>query len=172
MLLPWSSDDVALLADLGADRRVVRYVGLGQPWPAARAIEVSDACVRHWHDHGFGWRTIVSKRTGAKVGLLALNFLADGAVGVSADAHEIGWWLHPDHWGIGYATEAARAVADDSFQRLRFPELTARIQKPNRASIAVARSLGMTHLLDTTGRFGEPCAVYRVQRPDLRAADG
>jgi RimJ/RimL family protein N-acetyltransferase len=36
---------------------------------------------------------------------------------------EIGWRLNQMHWGVGYATEAARAVLDDAFGRLGFAEI-------------------------------------------------
>lgn len=154
-----------MLARLSADPRVVRYVGTGEPWTAARALEVSDHQAEHWHLHGFGWRVILEKSTGEEIGLLALNYMADGAAGIGPQEYEIGWWLDPSRWGVGYASEAAAAVAKDAFAGLEAPRLLARIQPPNGPSIAVARSIGMTHLLDTTARFGEPVAIYAVDRP-------
>jgi RimJ/RimL family protein N-acetyltransferase len=130
-------------------------------------IEIADRSLAHWHEHGFGWRPLLDKASGAKFGILMVNVMGDdAAAGVPGDAHEIGWWVHPDWWGAGYAREAAKAAAEYHFRELGFPELTARIQPPNTASIRVALSLGMTHRFDTTGRFGEPCAIYQVERPD------
>ncbi len=35
-----------------------------------------------------------------------------GAIGLAPeeDSHELGYWLSPDAWGRGYATEAGRAM--------------------------------------------------------------
>ena len=37
--------------------------------------------------------------------------------GLFVGEYEVGWWLHPDSVGHGYATEAARALLDDVFAR-------------------------------------------------------
>ena len=38
-----------------------------------------------------------------------------------APAVEIGWRLHPDHWGHGYATEAAAASWRFGFEEAGLP---------------------------------------------------
>jgi RimJ/RimL family protein N-acetyltransferase len=162
ILLPWTADAVGMLARLAADPRIVRYVGDGTPWTATRSLEVSDRQLGHWHQHGFGWRVIVETATGEEIGLVCLNFLGDGAAGVDPDEYEIGWWLDPRRWGLGFAFEAASAVARHAFDDLLTPSLLARIHPPNKASIGVATKLGMSYEQTTTGRFDDPCAIYRV----------
>jgi RimJ/RimL family protein N-acetyltransferase len=61
---------------------------------------------------------------------------------------EVGWHLHPDSWGRGYATEAARAVIARGFSA-GVPEVYAVVRPGNEASIAVCARLGMQPL----GRF-------------------
>ena len=58
---------------------------------------------------------------------------------------EVGWHLHPDSWGRGYATEAARAVIERGF-RAGLPEVYAVVRPGNTASVAVCTRLGMTPL--------------------------
>ena len=55
---------------------------------------------------------------------------------------EVGWHLHPDSWGHGYATEAARAVIQRGFEA-GLPEVYAVVRPGNEASLAVCRRLGM-----------------------------
>jgi len=58
---------------------------------------------------------------------------------------EIGWWLHPDSHGRGYATEGAGAVLDHAFAGgLR--EVWALMHPANMPSQAVMSRLGMTDL--------------------------
>jgi RimJ/RimL family protein N-acetyltransferase len=171
-LRPWSDSDAELLARLSADPRVVRYVGDGRCWTAERVAEVSGRMTEHWRAHGFGWRVAVEKQSGEPVGFAALNYLGDGNAGLDPDEFEIGWWLDPPSWGRGFASEAARAVRDEAFNRVGAPRLIARIQPANDASARVARGLGMSFAFETTGRFGEPCAVYRLLRDDARAPLG
>jgi RimJ/RimL family protein N-acetyltransferase len=56
---------------------------------------------------------------------------------------EIGYVLHPDHNGHGYATEAARALLVLAFDALGLHRVIARIDARNDASAAVLRRLGM-----------------------------
>jgi RimJ/RimL family protein N-acetyltransferase len=162
LLRPWTSEDVALLASLSSNPRVTRYIGLGHTWTALKAITVSDRALSHWREYGFGWRVIVEVSSGAEIGLLALNMMGLGTTGLDPEEHEIGWWLSPDRWGHGYATEAARAVAADAFSTLGVPHLTARIQPANAGSINVASALGMKLELNTVADPGVAVAVYRL----------
>lgn len=162
LLRPWSADDVGLLAALSSNPRVTRYIGIGQTWTALKAITVSDRALSHWREHGFGWRVVVEVASGVEIGLLALNLMGSGTAGLDPHEHEIGWWLDPARWGHGFATEAARAVAEDAFTSLAVPHLTARIRPENDGSIHVARRLGMEFEFNTVAEPGVAVAVYRV----------
>lgn len=166
LLRPWTAEDVALLAALSSNPRVTRYIGLGQTWTALKAITVSDRALDHWREHGFGWRVVIEVSSGAEIGLMALNLMGAGTAGLDPDEHEIGWWLSPERWGHGYATEGARAVADDAFASLGAPHLTARVRPENAASIEVARAVGMGFEFNTVAEPGVAVAVYRAFAPD------
>jgi RimJ/RimL family protein N-acetyltransferase len=56
---------------------------------------------------------------------------------------EIGWSLHPDFAGHGYASEAARAVLDIAFGTIRLHRVYAELDPRNGASIALCKRLGM-----------------------------
>jgi ribosomal-protein-alanine N-acetyltransferase len=58
---------------------------------------------------------------------------------------EIGLYYHVDVGlrGRGYATEAARALVDFSFERMRLARIVATTERENMASQAVMRHLGM-----------------------------
>lgn len=62
----------------------------------------------------------------------------------SADAREasLGYELAPEHWGKGYATEAARAVLDFGFARLDVHRISAECVADNTASAHVLTKLG------------------------------
>lgn len=55
---------------------------------------------------------------------------------------EIGFILHPDHWGRGLALEAASAVIARAFARFEAPELTADVDPRNQASLGLLTRLG------------------------------
>lgn len=58
---------------------------------------------------------------------------------------EIGYALHADHWGHGYATEAARLLLDFGFAALALHRIVATCDPRNLASARVLQKLGMTH---------------------------
>ena len=73
---------------------------------------------------------------------------------------EIGWHFHPDHWGHGYAAEAAGALLDAALVEL--PRVVAVTYPENAASQRVCERIGMR-------RLGPTDAYYNV-RMELFAA--
>ena len=68
------------------------------------------------------------------------------------------------YWGRGYATEAAQAVRDYAFNRLRLPRLIAMIDPQNIASIRVAEKLGMYYEKDVMFEgYTHPDRVYAIE---------
>lgn len=57
----------------------------------------------------------------------------------------LGYWIHPDHQGQGYGTEAARLVVDHGFAELRLHRISATIVASNAASRRVVEKLGFVH---------------------------
>jgi RimJ/RimL family protein N-acetyltransferase len=55
----------------------------------------------------------------------------------------IGWTVHPDFQGSGYATEGARALLEIVFGRMGLHRVVAELDPRNTASVAVCRRLGM-----------------------------
>ena len=55
---------------------------------------------------------------------------------------EVGYILHPDHWGQGVASEAVGAAIDHVFPTLALDELVADVDPGNAASIRLLERLG------------------------------
>ncbi len=56
---------------------------------------------------------------------------------------ELGYALLPEHWGKGYACEAAEAVLNWAFSELKVHKVIAIINAENTRSVALARKIGM-----------------------------
>ena len=150
LLRPWRDDDLPAFAAMNADPRVMEFLG------PLKTREESDASVArfsaHLARHGFGFWAV--EVTGVAdfigfVGLKVLDFEAHFAPCV-----EVGWRLAYDHWGKGYATEAARASLDFGFRRLGLEEIVAFTVPANRRSWRVMERLGMTR--DPADDFDHP----------------
>ena len=97
---------------------------------------------------------------------------------------EIGYILHPDQWGRGYAREAMTAVIAHLFATRELDRITADVDPRNAASIGLLLRLGFTetHRAKGTWQVGdELCdSVYfalprpggEVRRPALRNKPG
>ncbi|RSM59658.1 N-acetyltransferase [Kibdelosporangium aridum] len=81
---------------------------------------------------------VVRKDTDAMIGDVVLNWLP----GEHQQA-EIGYVLHPDHYGHGFATEAARPLLRIAFEELKAHRVIGRIDGRNAASARVLSKLGM-----------------------------
>jgi [ribosomal protein S5]-alanine N-acetyltransferase len=55
---------------------------------------------------------------------------------------DVGYILHPDYWGQGFAAEAVAAAIDHVFQTRDLDELTADVDPENAASIRLLERLG------------------------------
>jgi RimJ/RimL family protein N-acetyltransferase len=88
---------------------------------------------------------------------------------------EIGWTLHPDFQGRGYATEAATAVLDLAFRVIGLHRVFADLDPRNAASIALCRRLGMreeAHFVKDLwfkGDWGDT-GIYAILRDEWLAA--
>ena len=125
--------------------------------------------VAHWQDHGFGRFAVAAH--GSVVGFVGLS-RTDSDAGI-VPGIEIAWRLAFDPWGRGYATEAARAVLCDGFERLRLDVIVACTAQSNTRSRRVMERLGMVHSPAETFEHplvpaGDPLrlhVVYRLSRP-------
>jgi ribosomal-protein-alanine N-acetyltransferase len=169
-LRPVVAEDVGVAIVLGADERVMQWLGGVQTAEQARAW--LDRQIAHWAQHGFG-RFLVTCE-GAFVGFAGLSRLEfdRGLV----PGIEIAWRFAYEHWGRGYATEAARAVLDDAFGRVDLAEVVAVTAARNARSRRVMERLGMVYAPDDTAERsdlpeGDPNrthVVYRLTREPTR----
>ena len=72
-----------------------------------------------------------------------------GGIGLHPDLQhgraELGYWLGVQFWGTGYATEAATAVVQYGFEKLKLNRIFASHFEGNVASARVLRKIGMRH---------------------------
>ncbi len=67
---------------------------------------------------------------------------------------EIGWRLAYDHWGLGFASEAAWTALGCGFERLNLKEIVSFTAVNNQPSQKVMQAIGMQQ--DESGNFDHP----------------
>ena len=172
VLRQWRDEDLEPFAALNADPEVMRH------FPAVMTREESDGLA-------VGQRSLIAERGW---GLWAVEVVGGapfvGFVGLAEprfDAHftpavEVGWRLAREHWGHGYATEAADTALAYAFDDLGLDEVVSFTTVANARSRRVMERLGMTH--DPADDFEHPLlaeddpirphVLYRLRRDDFR----
>lgn len=140
LLRPWRASDLEPFARMNADPRVMEWFPrtLNEHESAAVAAAID------WHLSAQGWGLWAVEIPGVAdfIGLVGLN-PADDALGYPAV--EVGWRLAAEHWGRGYAPEAAQASLAYGFDTLALEEIVSLTAVGNAKSRRVMEKIGMTH---------------------------
>ena len=166
ILRPPRAEDFDGFAELQGDADAARFIG--------GAVTRAEAWRRFlwqpgaWLVQGFGMFSMIDRRSGLWLGQLG-PWRPEGWPG-----NEIGYSLHPDAWGRGYATEAGVAAIDWAFEVLGWDEVIQSIDADNTASQQVAMRLGArnrgqgrypppldTHAIDIWGQSREEWFAHR-----------
>ena len=166
VLRPWTGDDEdrAFLFDMYARPEVHRYLGR-VPRPMVSPDEVT-AMLERWEglaDGVLGVRALTTL-DGRRLGSILLKHIpwsadaAESARGETPDV-EIGWHLHPDAWGHGYATEGATAVLAEA-HAAGITRVVAVTNPANAASQRVCLRLGMRAAGETARYYDTVCRLF------------
>jgi ribosomal-protein-alanine N-acetyltransferase len=174
ILRPWRDADLSAFARLNDDPAVMEFMPrrLSRDESDATAARIRTAIDKR----GWGFWAVEVKGPGHT----AAPFI--GFVGLSVpsfEAHftpcvEIGWRLAKEHWGRGYASEAAAASLRFAFESLRLQQIVAFTVPLNKRSMRVMERIGMSR--DLAGDFEHPKlppghpfrphVLYRVNRTE------
>lgn len=127
---------------------------------ARRYIE--EGPVRMYSRHGFGLHLVALKEGGAPIGLCGL-IKRDTLPDV-----DLGFALLPEHWGKGYAQEAAGAALKDGWDKHGLKRVIAITSRDNGTSIRLLQKLGFR--LEGLTRLGddpEPLNLFAIERAGL-----
>ena len=168
LLRQWQDEDLPEFAAMCADPQVMRYF----PAPLSRLDSASliGRIRGHFAEHGFGLWALERKDTGQFIGFTGL-----GVVGFDAPftpAIEIGWRLAREHWGLGYASEAAWTALRCGFDRLALNQVVSFTADRNLPSQKVMQAIGMHNNPDDDfahpnlpdGHPLKPHVLYRINR--------
>lgn len=134
ILRPPADEDLDRWAQMMADPVAARFIGGQQP--RATAWRFMATMAGSWALNGFGMFSVIEKTSGQWLGRIG-PWRPEGWPGT-----EVGWGLHPDAWGRGYAIEAAAATIDWVVDHLGWTDVIHCIDPENRPSQAVAERLG------------------------------
>lgn len=150
ILRPFLPVDAAQVQLLAGDKRVAETtLHIPHPYLDDMAGQWIAGHLEHWQHKTAVIYAITDKVDNYLMGTMSL-------VDIQAEEAELGYWLGVDYWGKGYATEAARALADFAFSSLKINKLTADHLIDNPASGKVMEKIGMSyqHNIQKLDRYG------------------
>lgn len=150
LLRPWTDEDREPFAAMTADPEVMRY------FPSVLDRQESDALIetarQRSREDGFCFQPVVVRQSGAFIGFVGLSRPRYAVP--FAPCVEVGWRLARSAWGMGYASEAARAWLRFGFETLGLEEIVSFTTVTNSPSRRVMDRLGMQR--DEHGDFDHP----------------
>lgn len=152
ILRPPVVEDFSRWAEFHADPETNRFLGGVQPPP--QTWRTMMAVIGQWAATGEAMFSVIEKDSGLWMGRIG-PLHPYGWPGT-----EVGWSLHPDARGRGYAIEAAAASMDYAVDVLRWTDVIHCIAPANLASARVAERLGSTNR--GPGRLPEPMQDERI----------
>ncbi|HEY6970482.1 MAG TPA: GNAT family N-acetyltransferase [Candidatus Angelobacter sp.] len=153
LLRHFTMDDLDALAPIQSDPEVARFIG------GVKTREQTQRRLEEWIQqyarYGYSKWAVVLRSNGELIGRCGLSpEQIDGR-----PEWELGWTFARAHWGQGYATEAAAAAMQHSFEKLGHKRLISLIRPGNSASVRVAERIGMTY--ERRVQWGEaPADMY------------
>ena len=133
------TDDAPLLVSLYGHAEVQKTLPQLEPVTLQRMRETVARNAERWEKEGSGMFVVFEKQAGDFVGCCGHLFWDID------DVHEteVAYAITPKHWRKGYATEAARALKEDAFQRLDRARVISLVMPGNVGSEKVAQNNGM-----------------------------
>jgi RimJ/RimL family protein N-acetyltransferase len=170
----WEDRDRALFHRINSDERVMEF------YPFRRNRQQADEVMNQLRAaidaRGFGLAALELARSGETIGYVGLSPVTMPPV-IPKEEIEIGWRLAAEHWGQGYASEAASALLRFGFRDLDLEEIISFAVATNLRSIAVMQRIGLRY--DENSDFDHPRVpetqphlrqhvLYRLSREDWR----
>ena len=142
LLRRFTRDDVDNLYELDSDPEVMRYITGGATTPREEVEQVDLPAFMSYYDRcdGYGFWAAIDKTTDRFLGWFHLR----PQEGDPLDQPELGYRLRREVWGMGYATEGARALIRKGFTDLGAQRVVALAFRDNLASRRVMEKSGMT----------------------------
>ncbi len=152
VLRGWRDSDLANFAKFKMNREAAQYVMPNET--VAEAWRAMAYMAGHWLLRGFGNWSVEHRQTAEHIGYCGQYYPMEWP------EPEIGWCIYPEFQHQGFATEAAAAALNYSYEKLGWKTAMSLIAKGNAPSMALATRLGATYESPIQYR-GFDCGIYR-----------
>jgi RimJ/RimL family protein N-acetyltransferase len=169
LIRPWRHEEAPRLLDLLSRVEVAKWLGDGPPKlmkDLDEAHQRIDRYAGYSAEPPLGIWAVERRTDGVVAGTVLLVPLPNNENGEV----EIGWHLHPDSWGHGYASEAAAAILRHGFEG-GLPEILAVTHLGNDKSQAVMGRIGMPGRGVVEKWYDEPSELFGITAEEWAQAN-
>ncbi len=145
---------------------VHRYLGNNPIKSIAEVPAIIEMVQQQYLDNGIGRWATIEKSTGKFMGWSGLKLIKEYENG-HINYYDVGYRLHPDFWGKGYATEACNAALEYGFTHLKLKEIIGTVNEKNEASKRVLSKCGLTFVEKFLWR-DIPCDWMKITSEEWR----
>ena len=159
ILREFSVDDAEVMYQLNSDPEVIQYTGDAHFESVADARALL-AAYDQYEKYNMGRWMAIRKSDQAIIGWCGLKYLKE------VDEVDVGYRFFKQFWGLGYATESAKASMEYGFNTLDLKRIVAHAMVENKASERIIQKLGMRfigHGLDD----GHAIVLYEMNKEDF-----
>ncbi len=156
------ADDAAGLLEAFADPEAMRHIGDGSTTDLAGAEQAVDRWLERWRKWGVGMFVVERSDDGRVLGRAGFLRWDPQTWEIGGSETELGWGLAREHWGRGYATEAALALRDWGIAERGLTRLISLIRPENERSVRVAEKIGERFERDVVVR-DLPAMLYALE---------
>lgn len=132
----FAADDWRDVQRMAIDYSASEYAKYDHPWPTD---DEGIQGATNWFASGDGYLAVCLRSGGQYIGLLALHPRDESDLTV----YNLGYILHSDYHGHGYATEACRAALSHAFVKLGAERIATGTAEANLASCRLLEKLGL-----------------------------
>ncbi|MFG2938631.1 GNAT family N-acetyltransferase [Streptomyces sp. NPDC048282] len=168
LLRRWYDDNLAPMADINADPRVMRWVDDGSVRDLEDTATAIEEWEEEWDEEGFGLFAVELLGSGELAGFTGLS--VPGFLPEVMPAVAVSWRFGSQFWGQGYASEAAHATLEFALQDRGLDRVISISRLGDSASENVIRKLGMVPERETVHPvYAHPLRVHSIDLTEFQA---
>jgi RimJ/RimL family protein N-acetyltransferase len=141
ILRKWQIKDLKHFVAMNENPQVMEF--MPKILTAYESLEFAERIIEHFQNYGFGLFVCELRKSGEFIGYTGLNFTNFQAS--FTPAFEIGWRLDSKYWNQGYASEAARSIVHNGFNRFGLNKIVSFTAVGNQRSRRVMEKIGMIY---------------------------
>ena len=122
-----------------SDQRVIQYYGVSFE-TLTQTEEQMDWYESLWKDRTGIWWGICQKGEQQLIGACGFNNYEE-----DQQKAELGYWLIPEYWGRGFASEALKAIVEFGFEQMQLHRIEAFVEEGNKVSGRILEKFQFIH---------------------------